>query len=57
MEVKPAMVDLLYHYGSNNRCLNILKEHAVRMSDIGKSNDSMEMRLLFPDILDAIEEK
>ena len=51
------MVDLLYHYGSNNRCLNILKEHAVRMSDIGKSNDSMEMRLLFPDILDAIEEK
>ena len=57
MEVKTAMVDLLYHYGSNNRCLNILKEHAVRMSDIGKSNDSMEMRLLFPDILDAIEEK
>lgn len=48
------IMDCLYHYGSTNRCLGILKEHAIRMSDILKSNDYDELQIFFPDILAEI---
>jgi len=47
-------MDCLYHYGSNNRCLGIIKDHAIRMSDILKSNDYDELQIFFPDILSEV---
>lgn len=47
-------MNCLYHYGSNNRCLGIIKDHAIRMSDIMKSNDYDELQILFPDVLSEI---
>lgn len=47
-------MDLLYHYGSNQRCFGILNDKSIRMSDIRKSNDYEELVLLYPDILKEI---
>lgn len=47
-------MNCLYHYGSNNRCLGIIKDHAIRMSDILKSNDYDELQIIFPDVLTEV---
>lgn len=46
----------LYHYCSNEKCFSILKGKTIRLSDIEKSNDYMELSLFFPGILDAIDD-
>ena len=46
----------LYHYCSNEKCFSILKGKTIRLSDIEKSNDYMELSLFFPRILDAIDD-
>ena len=50
-------MDCLYHYGSNNRCFGILRDHSIRMSDIRKSNDYDELLIFFPDVLSEIEKQ
>ena len=47
----------LYHYCSNEKCFSILRGKTIRLSDIQKSNDYMEMSLFFPEIIDIIEEQ
>ena len=44
------MGDILYHYCPTEKCFSILSNHSLRMSDIGKSNDSMELQLFFPEL-------
>lgn len=51
------MTKILYHYCSNRKAFSILKSSTLRMSDVRKSNDYNELRLFFPDILDATWEK
>lgn len=41
-------MDCLYHYCPTEKCFSILSNRNLRMSDIGKSNDYMELQLLFP---------
>lgn len=48
-------MDYLYHYCSNETCFSILKNKNIRLSDIQKSNDSMELSLFFPDLIFTIE--
>lgn len=43
-------MDCLYHYCANETCFSILKGHNIRMSNISKSNDSLELQLFFPDL-------
>ena len=38
----------LYHYCSNEKAFNILQSKTIRMGDISKSNDSLELQLFFP---------
>lgn len=45
---------MLYQYGSNRRCFNILSERALRLSDIRKSNDYDELLIMYPYIFDEI---
>lgn len=40
---------ILYHYCSTEKVYNILKSKTIRLSDITKSNDSLEMNILFPE--------
>lgn len=49
-------MDCLYHYCSNEKCFNILKNKTIRLCDIEKSNDYLELRLFFPDILEDVED-
>lgn len=44
----------LYHYSSNSKCFSILESQTLRMSDIQKSNDYMELGLFFPEIFNHI---
>lgn len=44
----------LYHYSSNVKCFSILESKTLRMSDIQKSNDYMELERFFPDIFNHI---
>lgn len=48
------MEKLLYQYGSNRRCFGILNDHAVRLSDIRKSNDYDELLIVYPQIFDEL---
>lgn len=41
-------MDYLYHYCSNSKAFSILQDKTIRMSDISKSNDSLELQLFFP---------
>lgn len=43
-------MDCLYHYCSNEKAFNILQYHNIRMGDISKSNDSLELQLFFPEL-------
>lgn len=47
-------MDLLYHYSDNQKGFGILKDKAIRLNDIRKSNDYNELVLFYPDILDEI---
>lgn len=46
--------NILYHYCSNEKAYNILKGKTIRLSDITKSNDSLEMNILFPEFFDEL---
>lgn len=48
------MDQMLYQYGSNKRCFGILNDHALRLSDIRKSNDYDELLIMYPQIFDEI---
>ena len=41
-------MDRLYHYCSNEKAFDILRYRNIRMGDISKSNDSLELQLFFP---------
>lgn len=41
-------MNCLYHYCSNEKAFNILQSKTIRMGDISKSNDSLELQLFFP---------
>lgn len=41
-------MECLYHYSSNEKTYSILANKNIRMSDIGKSNDTAELALFFP---------
>ena len=43
-------MDCLYHYCSNEKAFNILQYQNIRMGDISKSNDSLELQLFFPEL-------
>lgn len=43
-------MDCLYHYCSNDKAFSILQWKNIRMSDISKSNDSLELQLFFPEL-------
>lgn len=43
-------MDCLYHYCSNEKAFNILQYKTIRMGDISKSNDSLELQLFFPEL-------
>ena len=45
---------ILYHYCDTSTFLNIIKKKQLWMTDISKSNDYDEMRILLPDIFDYI---
>jgi hypothetical protein len=46
--------EILYHYCDNMKAFNILQNRSIRLSDIRKSNDYLEMKLFFPDIFKVI---
>lgn len=48
---------LIFHYCDNQKMANILASKTLRMSDITKSNDYGEVKLFFPGILDALQDK
>lgn len=43
-------MDCLYHYCSNDKAFSILQWKNIRMGDISKSNDSLELQLFFPEL-------
>lgn len=43
-------MDCLYHYCANEKFYSILKGQSIRMGDISKSNDSLELQLFFPEL-------
>ena len=43
-------MDRLYHYCSNEKAFDILRYRNIRMGDISKSNDSLELQLFFPEL-------
>lgn len=43
-------MDRLYHYCSNDKAFSILQWKNIRMGDISKSNDSLELQLFFPEL-------
>ena len=45
---------VLYHYANNQKGFGILKDKAIRLSDIRKSNDYEELILFYPDIFNEI---
>lgn len=47
----------LYHYSGNVKCFSILSNKSIRLSDIRKSNDSAEMQIFYPAIIDAIKDE
>lgn len=47
----------LYHYCSNEKFFNIIKTKTIRLSDISKSNDYLELKLLNDGIFEAIWKK
>lgn len=49
-------MEALYHYCSTDKCLSILKNQSIRLSDIQKSNDYRELNLLYPAIFDVIRD-
>lgn len=49
-------MESLYHYCSTEKCLSILKYQSIRLSDIQKSNDYLELNLLYPTIFDVIRD-
>ncbi len=44
----------IYHYCSTEKAYSILKGKTIRLSDIIKSNDSLEMSILFPEYFDDL---
>lgn len=50
-------MDCLYHYCANEKLYGILEGKNIRMGDIGKSNDSLELQLFFPYLHHAIFDK
>lgn len=48
--------DTVYHYCSSNSFLSIISNRTIRMSDILKSNDSMEIRWIVPLIKKGFED-
>lgn len=45
-------LDRLYHYSGTEKAYSILSGKSIRLSDITRSNDKLEMNLLFPRIFD-----
>lgn len=43
-------MDCLYHYCANEKAFSILQWKNIRMGDISKSNDSLELQLFFPEL-------
>ncbi len=48
------MENLLYHYCSTEKAFSIIRGKNVRLSDITKSNDWLEMNIFYYNILQAI---
>lgn len=49
--------DLLWHYCSNDTFLEILKHQTIRLSDITKSNDYMELMYVLNPLKSMVEER
>ena len=45
---------IVYHYCSTEKAYNILHGRTIRLSDIIKSNDRLEMSILFPEYFDDL---
>lgn len=50
-------MDCLYHYCANEKFYSILQNRNIRMGDISKSNDSLELQLFYPDLHSTILRK
>ncbi|MCR5320196.1 MAG: DUF2971 domain-containing protein [Lachnospiraceae bacterium] len=48
---------ILYHYTSMDTAVKILENHSIWASDITRSNDYLEMNMVYPDICDAVYEE
>lgn len=51
------MEKILYHYCSTQKMYGIIAGKQLRMSDITKSNDYDEVKMFFPDIIDAMTDE